>query len=142
MQTTPLRRELRTRQGYRPTFFIAWGLLLWLAATITFRFCGQWIFSPDNPIRLGAAYYGVLPLIAAVTLPLYRLRQLNPDAQVRAATLIALPGMLLTLVTTLLLDELLPNLSAGARGSFASWFYWAYGLILISGFIPLKRRQG
>jgi hypothetical protein len=138
--STPLRRELRGQQGYRPLYFVGWGLLLWLVATVIFRLAGQWFLVPDNALVLGAAYYGAVPLIALVTLPLYRLFRLDADTRVRAAVLIALPGMLLDMVTTLVFDRVFPNLEAEAVGPFSSWLFWAYGLILASGFVGSRNR--
>lgn len=138
--STPLRRELRGQQGYRPLYFVGWGLLLWLVATVIFRLTGQWFLVPDSAALLGAAYYGAVPLIALVTLPLYRLFRLDADTRVRAAVLIALPGMLLDMVTTLVFDRVFPNLEAEAVGPFSSWLFWAYGLILASGFVGSRNR--
>lgn len=138
--STPLRREIRSRQGFRPLLFAAWGVLLWLAATLIFRLAGQWFLVPKGGLLLGAAYYGAIPLIALVTLPLYTMFQLNSDTRVRAAVLIALPGMLLDMVTTLVFDQVFPNLDPGAVAPFSSWLFWAYGLILVSGFIGGRSR--
>lgn len=140
METTPLRREIQARQGYRPLFFVVWGVLIWLASTLVFRVAGQWLLVAHDSMRLAAAYYGAVPVIASVTLPVYYLRRLDANDRVRAAVLTALPGMLLDMVSTLVFDRLFPNLGPGAVGPFSSWLFWAYGLILVSGFVP--RGQG
>lgn len=113
--------------------------MLWLAATVLFRLTGQWFLVPDDTARMGAAYYSAIPLIAAVTLPLYHVRGLGADHRLRAAVLIALPGIMLDMVTTLVFERVFPNLAPEADGPFASWLFWAYGLILLSGFIPTRR---
>lgn len=140
LQLTPLRREVRTRQGYRPLLFLTWGFVLWLAATAIFRLAGHWFLVPGNRLLLGLTYYGAVPAIALVTLPLYSWLGLDSDNRVRAAVLIALPGMLLDLVTTLLFDRVFPNLEPTAGAPFASWLFWAYALILVSGFIGGRSR--
>ncbi|MFZ5823703.1 MAG: DUF5367 family protein [Bacillota bacterium] len=143
MQTTPLRKEVRARQGYRPLFFVFWGFLLWLAATLLFRLAGQWFLVPSDVALLAATYYGSLPLIALVTLPVYSLYRLDSESRVRAAVLIALPGMLMHMATPLLHDRLFPNLPPETGGPLASWVFWAYALILLSGFTRIgQTRQG
>lgn len=140
LQATPLRREVRARQGYRPLLFLTWGLVLWLAATAIFRLAGHWFLVPGNRLLLGLTYYGAVPLIALVTLPLYSWFRLESNTRVRAAVLIALPGMLLDMVTTLLFDQVFPNLEPTAGAPFASWLFWAYGLILVSGLVGPRSR--
>jgi hypothetical protein len=140
MQITPLRREVRGRQGYRPLSCIAWGIALWLAATITFRLAGQWFLVPGDRLLLGLTYYGAVPVIALVTLPVYYIQRLSSNLRVRAAVLIALPGMMLDMVSLLVFPRLFPNLAPGAEPLFASWLLWAYGLILCSGFVGGRDR--
>lgn len=137
---TPLRREQQAQPKYRPLYFTGWGLLLWAAATLIFRLAGHWFLVPESGLLLGAAYYGAVPVIALVTLPVYRLCRLDANTRLRAAVLIALPGIALDIFAMLLFSRIFPNLQAGSMGPFASWLFWAYGLILASGLVGGRSR--
>ncbi|BFH17715.1 hypothetical protein WJ0W_001874 [Paenibacillus melissococcoides] len=85
--------------------FILWGCLVWIGATASFRWFGGWLIQPANPGWMILFYLLTIPIVAAITLPLYRGK--------RAAGL---------------------NLPAAAAApAFAGWLMWAYGLILVSG---------
>ena len=76
-------------------FFLFWGLLVWLSASAIFRLTGQFFFILNSPVLLIVSYILVIPLIIVLTLPIYRWKKLNSNQQLKAAILIALPGMLL-----------------------------------------------
>jgi hypothetical protein len=119
-------------------FFPAWGFLLWLLATIVIRVTGQHLFDPDQPVIVALVFFGTVPLIAAVTIPIYDWRRVNLQDRPTAAILMALPGLLIDILVLLLFSRVYPNL--GDTGNlFGAWLLWAYGLVLISGLLPYNR---
>lgn len=136
MHATPLRKETRIRRGYDPLLFTVWGLLLWFGATLFVRLAGESLLLPSDTTRLSVAYYGAVPVVAALTLPLYYWRGISALFRVRAAALIALPGMLLAVISALLFERVFPNLPPESGRFYASWLFWVLALTLLSGFVP------
>jgi hypothetical protein len=120
-------------------FFLTWGFLVWLGATALFRFLGHFFFSLENPVLLVAAYILVIPFILILTLPIYRYKNLDSYNRLKAAILIALPGMLLDVVSLLYFSHIFINLDRKMDGIFGSWLLLAYSFILLSGF-PIGRK--
>jgi hypothetical protein len=119
-------------------FFPAWGFALWLVATIVVRVVGQHLFDPDQALIVVFVFLGTVPLIAAVTIPIYDWRRLNLQDRPAAAILMSLPGLLIDVVVLLIYGTVYPNLGDTA-GMFGAWLLWAYGLVLISGLLPYNR---
>jgi hypothetical protein len=119
-------------------FFPAWGFLLWLIATVVMRVTGEHLLDPDQVVVTFLVFAGTLPLIAAVTLPIYDWRQVNLQDRPTAAILMSLPGLFIDILVLLLFSRIYPNL--GDTGAlFGAWLLWAYGLVLISGLLPYNR---
>lgn len=120
-------------------FFLFYGFLVWLGATIIFRSIGQFFFTLDQPFFLIATYLLVVPLIFVVTYPIYRWKRVNALQQVKAAILIALPGLLIDSIVLVFFSTIFVNLEPAMDRIFGSWLLWAYSLILLSGFLPIKK---
>ncbi|WP_163581898.1 DUF5367 domain-containing protein [Gracilibacillus saliphilus] len=119
-------------------FFLLWGVLIWLGASAIFRFAGQYFFTSENYTLLIVTYILVIPLILALTLLLYRYKNLDSTEQVKAAILIALPGMLIDAIVLIYFEDIFVNLDPRLDGVFGSWLLFAYSLILLSGFLSRK----
>lgn len=132
---------MKSRMGY----FLGWGVILWLIATVFFRLVGQLLLNPGSLAPVILIFIATVPLIAAVTYPVYAKRAV-PFAELPvAATCIALPGMVLDVVSLSFFGAAFPNLAAlpGSAGAlFGAWMLWAYALILLSGLLPLHSRRG
>ncbi|MDN4492720.1 DUF5367 family protein [Ureibacillus aquaedulcis] len=113
---------------------IGWGFLLWLLATILFRFFGQLLLIPGNELLVIVSFLIALPLIAIATYPYYIIRKIPQSKRLYTSVQIALPGMLLDTLSIIYFEKLFPNLHIDSLPFFASWLLWAYSLILISGF--------
>ncbi|KAB2495520.1 DUF5367 domain-containing protein [Priestia endophytica] len=120
-------------------FFLTWGFLVWLGATALFRFLGHFFFSLETPVLLVASYILVIPFILILTLPIYRYKQLDSYNRLKAAILIALPGMLLDVVSLIYFSDIFINLDSRMDRIFGSWLLLAYSFILLSGFTIEKQ---
>jgi hypothetical protein len=118
---------------------IFWGILLWLSATLLFRFFGQLFLIAGNEPLLLTVFILTIPLITAATYPYYYFRKIPQSKRIRSSVQIALPGMILDIFSILYFEKVFPNLHSDSLPLFASWLMWAYSLILISGF-PLKNK--
>ncbi|WP_299094075.1 DUF5367 domain-containing protein [uncultured Metabacillus sp.] len=123
-------------------FFLFWGFFVWLGATLIFRFGGQFFFLYDQPLLMIMSYTLVVPLIAVLTLPVYKWKKVHSNQKIKAALFIALPGMLIDAVVLIYFQNLFPNLDPNTDKYFASWLLWAYSLILLSGFIEKQVEIG
>jgi hypothetical protein len=117
-------------------FFLLWGFVLWLGATIVFRVVGHILLAPEHPIVRLLTFIAAVPLIAVTTYPVYTWRGVRAGQRPAAAVGIALPGMLLDTLAVVFLAAVFPNLPPAAGAAFAAWLLWAYSLILLTGLAP------
>lgn len=115
-------------------FFLFWGFIVWLSATLIFRFAGHYFFTPDNVVLMTASYIFVIPLILVITLPVYKWKKIKSDGKLKAAICIALPGMLLDVFALIFFQDIFTNLNLESDKYFGSWLLWAYSLIILTGF--------
>lgn len=113
---------------------IAWGFLLWMSATILFRLFGQFFLIPGQVFLVLSIFILAIPLIIIATYPYYYFRKISETERLKAAVQIALPGMLLDILSIIYFAKVFPNLTIDSLPLFASWLLWAYSLILITGF--------
>ncbi|MED4452398.1 DUF5367 family protein [Metabacillus fastidiosus] len=118
-------------------FFYFFGFILWLAATLFFRIAGHYILVP-NVLILTMTFLVTIPLIITVTFPLYKFKKVDSDDVMKAAVSIALPGMLLDIISFLNFSTVFPNLQANGSTYFGAWLLFAYSLILMTGFIKIS----
>jgi hypothetical protein len=123
----------------RELWFMAWGVLLWLAATLAFHLWGQWIIDAGRPAVTVVSFAAAVPCILVCTLPLYRKLDVADADRLRAAVCIALPGMLLDAVSLPLHRTVFPGITGESVPLLAAWLLWAYGLILATGLAATRR---
>ena len=121
------------------SYYLLWGFLIWLLATLAVRVAGQFLLQPDSVFMMSLLYLATIPVIAAVTYPVYRWQNLNSDRRKEAAMLFVLPGILLDAFVVLGFARAFPNVTGQADGLFGAWLLWAYGLALLTGFFPRAR---
>lgn len=118
--------------------FVWIGLAVWLAATLAIRLGGGRLLPTGNPAGL-ALLFGVTALVIALFL--FRLvRALpTPEAGLRAAVLIVLPGLLLDTGSVLWFQSVFPNLPDSAGMPFAALLLWCYGIALLAAVWAARR---
>jgi len=119
---------------------VAWGFLLWLVATLLFRFWGHLFLIPEHKPLLFVTFLMGIPLITAATYPYYYFMKIPGHKLTLTAIQIAVPGMFLDIFSMIFFSNVFPNLHNDSLPYFAAWLLWAYSLILITG-IPLKRKR-
>ncbi|WP_248926845.1 DUF5367 family protein [Paenibacillus hamazuiensis] len=120
------------------TFFLVWGFLLWLAATVIFHFLGDWMIEAGNWLKIVISFVAAVPLIYGCTLPVYAALHIPPAERLHCAACIALPGMLLDIFSLPFHRTVFPTLADNSIPLLAAWLLWAYSLILASGLIFKK----
>lgn len=120
-------------------FFFGYGLAAWLAFTLLFRLVGQFFLNPDSPAMIGLTFAITLPAMLAITYPLYARFRLDAEQRARAAATMALPGLLLDALATLLFTWFFPNLAPSMAASYAALMLWGYAIVLLTGVVPGSR---
>lgn len=122
--------------------FLMIGLVGWLAATLGFRLCGQFILTPDDETR--TLVVGLLlsaPLVLLMR-TFYRSERLQQTSErLAAAFSVAVPGMLLDALTTLFFGYVFPNMASDAGNDFGALMLWGYAVIIITGLISPGSRK-
>lgn len=118
---------------------ILWGFLLWIAATMIFRFFGHHFLIQGHYILLLVSFLMAIPLIFVVTYPYYHFMKISDSNRMLAAIQIAVPGMILDIFSIIFFPLVFSNLHNDTLSYFSAWLLWAYSLILLTG-ITLKRK--
>ncbi|MDM5226019.1 DUF5367 family protein [Cytobacillus sp. NJ13] len=80
-------------------------------------------------------------MIAIATYPYYYVRKISGSERIIAAVQIALPGMIMDILSIIYFAKVFPNLTNDSLPIFASWLLWAYSLILLTGFSSRIRNK-
>ena len=119
-------------------YALGYGALVWLEATLTIRFLGDWIFMPEDP-RGSLALFALTPLIVfAVGWCFFYMLKTPREERAAAAILICAIGLVGDAAVLGWNTTVFPDLDAGQQRLFASWVAWAYGTGLLSGLWPRK----
>jgi len=119
-------------------FYTICGILLWLAATLLFRFWGGELIQPGT-ILIWLSFGLIVPGIPWLMLALFQFRGTAPQDRPKAALLVAVPGMLLDLFTLSFHRFVFPGISEGNFHLFFVWLMWAYAMILLAGLYSSRR---
>lgn len=118
-------------------FFLLHGVFIWLLATVLYRLMGDVLFTKTSFLTTMSNYVLGIPVAALLTLPFYRLRNLDAAQQKQAAVHMAVPGMLLDSMNSLFFRQIFPNMDFSIVNYFGAWLLFGYTLILVSGWVPL-----
>lgn len=118
---------------------LLWGLGVWVAVAILIRLTGHILLSPTNTLLLTAFFVSVIPLMLSVTYPVYWWLGLSPDAQRSAAALMSIPGMFLDVLLILFAETVFPAMTTAAVVQFGAILLFGYAIVLVTGFVPLRR---
>ncbi|TAG58761.1 MAG: hypothetical protein EAZ27_01320 [Cytophagales bacterium] len=116
-------------------FSLTTGFLVWLLATLAFRFAGQYFFLTENPIVLAGLYISVIPFLGILVNFIFNKYHLSKLEAIQSAVLTVLPGMILDTFCIEFFAWVFPNLPATDGATFGSWLMWAYATVLFFGLI-------
>ncbi|WP_194972587.1 DUF5367 domain-containing protein [Aquiflexum lacus] len=114
-------------------FSLFLGFMVWLMATIAFRFAGQYFFLTDNTLVMVGLYILVVPVLGVLANWVFNSYQLGRLESIQSATLIVLPGMAFDTFIIIFFPVVLPNLPPTDAPIFGSWLMWAYASVLAFG---------
>lgn len=116
-------------------WLVGWGLLVWAVVTAAVRLVGPALLSPASGAVVPAFFAAVVPLMAAVTYPVYRRLGVAPAGRPAAAALMSLPGMGLDVLLVAFAPVLLPAMGPGAVRNFGAILLFGYAVVLLTGFL-------
>lgn len=116
------------------------GFLLWLAVTLAFRFVGHSVFTPGPD---GVSWlFMILPIIfLGVTYGLLKLLKVAPSDRSEAASIFAVPGLLIGIYQINSYNVIFPNLDASLAPQFASLMFACYAAVIIAGIVTSHLRS-
>ena len=114
-------------------FFFFTSFLVWLIATLVFRFWGQIFFLPDSNLSMIASFLFSLFFLPGLAYSLFIWQNVEPFRRKDAAICLAIPGMLLDVLVTYFFPYFFPNMSYQANGAFGAWLLWGYAIVLMTG---------
>lgn len=110
------------------------GFLLWLAVTLGFRFVGHNVFTtgPDGVSWM----FMILPLVFLfVTYALLKILKVEPSDRAEAASIFAVPGLLIGIYQINSYSVIFPNLDASLAPQFAALMFACYAAVIIAGIV-------
>lgn len=121
-------------------WLVGWGLLVWAAVAVFIRLVGHVVLAPSRPMVVIGFAVAVVPLMAAVTYPVYVQLDVGTLTRPAAAAIMSLPGLFLDVLLVRFAGTVFPALPHGAVINFAAILLFGYGVVLLTGFVPLDRR--
>lgn len=121
-------------------FFFGMSFLIWLSATLVLRLWGHTFFIPDNNWSMVSSFLFSLTCLPLLVYAISRWKQVPPHQRIEAAVCLAIPGMLLDVVTTYFFTQAFPNVLPTADGVFGAWLLWGYAIVLLTGLITSHSR--
>ncbi|MDX1748586.1 MAG: DUF5367 family protein, partial [Halobacteriales archaeon] len=109
---------------------------VWAAVAVSIRLVGHVLLSPDAPVIVFGFFVAVIPLMAAVTYPVYRRLAIPHGSRPRAAALMAIPGLFLDVFLVVQASAVFPAMTTGAVINFGAILLFGYGVVLLTGFVP------
>jgi uncharacterized membrane protein YoaK (UPF0700 family) len=97
------------------------GLVLWGVGTIGIRLAGQHMLHAQSAVGTIALYVCSFILMALLARRIFSRMGLNRECWPRAATLLALPTLLLDPFSSAFFSSVFPNVDPGAAGVFGGW---------------------
>ena len=117
---------------------LAYGLFIWLEATLIIRWAGDLIFIPESTIWTIGGFIMTAVIVYGIGWFFFTTFQTSPAARAAATVLICAVGLIADAFVFVWIDAVLPYMTDAQERLFASWVAWAYGLGLLSGIWPAR----
>lgn len=141
MQTTT--KDMMTRNDSRISygFFFGMSFLIWLAATTVLRLWGHIFFIPDSTLSMVSNFLFSVTCLPLLVFAIFRWKKVPPHQRLEATVCLAIPGMLLDVVTTYFSSQAFPNVLPAADSAFGAWLLWGYAIVLLTGLITSRSHK-
>ena len=122
-------------------YLFLYGLVIWIAATITLRFAGQHILRPGDTAGTLLLFAISFPAMAWVARLLCAAFQIRRAEWPTGAVTLALPTLLLDPFFSAFFPVVFPNMSPQAAGVFGGWMLWCCAAALIGAMVGRSRDE-
>jgi len=121
-------------------FFFCMSFLIWSIATVVMRLWGHTFFIPNSNLSMVSSFLFSLTCLPLLVYAIFQWKKVPPHQRQEAAICLAIPGMLLDVVTTYFFASAFPNVLPIADGAFGAWLLWGYAIVLLTGLIASLRK--
>ena len=97
------------------------GIALWAVGSVGIRLAGQYLLHPQSSLRTLLLYLISFLLMALLARRIFFSVGVQKDAWPQAATLLALPTLLLDPFSSAFFASVFPNVDSAAAGVFGGW---------------------
>jgi hypothetical protein len=116
------------------------GFVLWLAVTVAFRFVGQELFR-SGPGGVSWLFLTMPLVMFVLTYVLMKVLRVDPSDRAEAASIFAVPGLLIGVYEINSFHAVFPNLDASLGKEFAALMFACYAAVIISGIVSSRLQQ-
>jgi len=117
--------------------FVFLSLVIWLIATSILRLWGHIFFIP-SALSMSVNFLWFLCFLPLVVYGIFRWQKVPPQQHQDVAIYLAVPGMLLDVLTTYFFPQVFPNMLPSLDGPFGAWLLWGYAIVLMTGVITSR----
>ena len=113
------------------------GFVLWIAVAAAFRFFGDTVFTTG---RDGVTWmFMVLPIaILVITFLFLKVLGVAPTDRAEAASIMAVPGLLVGIYEINSFNNVFPNLDASLGPQFAALMFACYAAVILAGIVSSR----
>lgn len=116
------------------------GFVLWLAVVMSFRFVGEDLFH-TGPGGVSWLFLTLPPVMFAITYLLLRVFKVASTDRAEAASIMAVPGLIIGIYMINSYQNVFPNLDPGLQPEFASLMFACYTGVILSGIVSSRLRN-
>jgi hypothetical protein len=118
-------------QSFTLAPFFVIGVIVWLGATLAMRVAGQFFFHHDSAAWMAVNFTAMLIAMPLLAYAIFQWRRVPVTQRAAAAVAVAVPGMLLDVLTTYFFAQTFPNVNAAGDGAWGAWLLFSYALFLV-----------
>jgi hypothetical protein len=113
------------------------GFVIWIAIAVAFRFVGEAAF--DNGPAGVSWLFMILPVVMLVlTYVVLKVMKVAPTDRAEAASIIAVPGLLVGIYEINSFTAVFPNLDPALSPEFAALMFACYAAVIIAGIVTSR----
>jgi cytochrome bd-type quinol oxidase subunit 2 len=114
------------------------GFVLWLVVTLAFRFVGEDFFTTGPSGNISWLFMTLPFIMFALTFLLLKLFKVDPSDRAEAASIFAVPGLLIGIYEINSFPFVFPNLDPALGPSFSALMFACYAAVIIAGIVSSR----
>lgn len=118
---------------YYRQFSFVFGFIVWLVATLVFRFWGTSFFLIENDFIIISLYLITVPALYFLITLFFNVFKITRVERLKSAVFMAIPGMIGDVLCMKFHSIVFPEFSTQQTTVLGSWILWAYVVVLLTG---------